>query len=234
MRNRSLFVLIALLAGMLAKAQYNPDKVNKKAAQLYSKGLELAQNDDFKGGIEALKQAVAIDKNFEEAFLSMAGMYGEMKDYQDAIENYEKAKAIDSNYFKDYNLPYSINLAGKGEFQKALDAVNVFLTVADLNETSKKAGEYRLRRYRFALDYAASHTSAGYKFEPHNLGDSINTKVSEYYPTITIDGNKLIYTRRVNNFNEDFYQSEKQNGAWDKAISLPGNINTNQNEGAQN
>jgi outer membrane protein OmpA-like peptidoglycan-associated protein/tetratricopeptide (TPR) repeat protein len=244
MRNRSLFVLIALLAGTLAKAQYNPDKVNKKAAQFYSKALELAQNDDFKGGIESLKQAVGIDKNFEDAYLSMAGMYGELKDYQDAIENYEKARAIDSSYFKDYNLPYSINLAGKGEFQKALDAANVFLTVTDLNETSKKAGEYRQRCYRFALDYAASHTSAGYKFEPHNLGDSINTRVSEYYPTITIDGKKLIYTRRVNNFNEDFYESDKTGSnkagsdksgeAWNKSISLPGNINTNQNEGAQN
>ena len=234
MKNRSFLLLLFFLTGTLAKAQYNPDKVNKKAAQLYSKALELAQGDDFKGGIAALQQAVGIDKNFEEAYLSMAGMYGELKDYQNAIDNYEKAKAIDSDYFKDYNLPYSINLAGKGDFQRALDAVSVFLTVTDLNETSKKAGEYRQKCYRFALDYAASHSAVGYKFEPHNLGDSINTKVSEYYPTITIDGNKLIYTRRVNNFNEDFYQADKENGAWSKAISLPGNINTNQNEGAQN
>ncbi|HVU93807.1 MAG TPA: OmpA family protein [Puia sp.] len=234
MKNRNILLGIALLSGLLAKAQYNPDKVNKKAAQLYSKGLELAQNDDFKGGIAALQRAVAIDKNFEEAFLSMAGMYGELKDYPNAIDNYEKARAIDSNFFKDYNLPYSINLAGKGEFQRALDAVNVFLTVTDLNETSRKAGEYRQRCYRFALDYASSHPGSGYKFEPHNLGDSINSTVSEYYPTITIDGNKLIYTRRVNNFNEDFYEADKVNGAWSKSISLPGNINTNQNEGAQN
>lgn len=234
MKNRIPLILFALLSGVLAKAQYNPDKVNKKAAQLYSKGLELAQNDDFKGGIAAMQQAVGVDKNFEEAFLSMAGMYGELKDYQHAIENYEKAKAIDSNFFKDYNLPYSINLAGKGDFQKALDAVGVFLTVSDLNETSRKAGEYRQRCYRFALDYAASHASADYKFEPHNLGDSINTNVSEYYPTITIDGGKLIFTRRVNNFNEDFYESDRVNGVWSRSISLPGNINTNQNEGAQN
>ena len=234
MKNRSILLGIALLAGLLARAQYNPDKVNRKAAQLYSKALELAQNDDFKGGIAALQRAVTIDKTFEEAYLSMAGMYGELKDYSNAIDNYEKAKAIDSNFFKDYNLPYSINLAGRGEFQKALDAVNIFLTVTDLNETSRKAAEYRQRCYRFALDYAVSHTGGGYKFEPQNLGDSINSNVSEYYPTITIDGKKLIYTRRVNNFNEDFYQSEKVNGVWSKSISLPGNINTNQNEGAQN
>jgi outer membrane protein OmpA-like peptidoglycan-associated protein len=229
-----LFVLLLLLAGFRTMAQYNPDKVNKKAAQFYSKAIELAQNDDFKGGIEALQQAVRLDNTFEEAYLSMAGMYGEMKNYQAAIGNYEKAKAIDSTFFMDYNLPYSINLAGKGDFEKALQAVNVFLTVTNLNETSRKAGEYRQRCYQFALNYAATHSAGGYRFEPANMGDSINTAVSEYYPTVTIDGNTLIYTRRVNNFNEDFYESDKQNATWKKARSLPGNINTNQNEGAQN
>ena len=121
--SKNQLVLLAILLGPLfLQAQYNPDKVNKKAAQLYSKALELAQGDDFKGGIKALQEAVRIDRSFADAFLSMAGMYGELKDYENAIDNYEKARAIDSNYFMDYNLPYSINLAGKGDFGKALEA----------------------------------------------------------------------------------------------------------------
>jgi outer membrane protein OmpA-like peptidoglycan-associated protein/tetratricopeptide (TPR) repeat protein len=232
--NHLLLTLLSLLTASQTQAQYNPEKVNKKAAQLYSKGLELAQNDDFKGGIETLKQAVHVDPAFEEAWLSMAGMYGELKNYQGAIDSYEKARAIDSNFFKDYNLPYSINLAGKGDFDAALQAIHTFLTVPNLNETSRKAGEYREKTYRFALDYSAAHPATGYKFDPLNMGDSINTAVSEYYPTLTIDGKTLIYTRRVNNFNEDFYESDKQQGGWAKARSLPGNINSNQNEGAQN
>ena len=231
---RVLLPIFLLSAALPVLAQYNPDKVNKKAAQYYSKAMELAQNDDFKGGIEALRQAVRIDSTFEEAWLSLAGMYGELKNYQQAILNYEKARSIDSNFFWDYNLPYSINLAGKGDFEKALQAVTVFLTAPKLNETSRKAGEYRKRCYQFALDYAAHHDIGNYRFEPRNLGDSINSTVSEYYPTITIDGSKLIYTRRVNNFNEDFYESDRVGGAWSKSRSLPGNINTNQNEGAQN
>ena len=232
--HRTLLIILFLLAARLTQAQYNPDKVNKKAAQYYSKALELAQNDDFKGGIEALQQAVRIDNTYEEAYLSMAGMYGELKDYQGAIDNYEKARAIDSIFFLDYNLTYSINLAGKGDFEKALRAVNLFLTDSSLNEVSRKAGGYRQRCYQFALDYAAAHPGLNYKFEPHNMGDSINTEVSEYYPTITIDGSKLIYTRRVNGVNEDLYESDKVNDSWSKARSLPGNINTNQNEGALN
>ncbi|HWK08287.1 MAG TPA: OmpA family protein [Puia sp.] len=237
MRNHSSFILSAALCLLItrpAHAQYVVEKVNKKAAQLYSKAMELAESDDFKGGIEALQQAIKIDNKFEDAYLSLGGMYGEGKDYQNAIDNYEKARAIDSIYFLDYNLPYSINLAGKGDFEKALQAVNLFLTVPNLNEKSQKAGQYRQRCYQFALDYARAQKDPDYKFELQNMGDSINSAVSEYYPTITIDGSKLIYTRRVNNYNEDFYESEKVNGSWSKARSLPGNINTNQNEGAQN
>jgi outer membrane protein OmpA-like peptidoglycan-associated protein len=234
MKNRLLFPLasVIFITTLPAHAQYNPDKVSKKAASLYSKALDMS-DDDVPGAIHLLQQAVQIDPRYEEAYLSLAGMYGSLKEYQHAIDNYEKARAIDSNYFKDFNLPYSIDLAGIGDFTKALEADKTFLTDPNLNETSRKAGEYRQRCYRFALDYAAAHPITNYKFEPRNLGDSINTEVSEYFPTITIDGNTLIFTRRVNHINEDFYESQKVNGTWSKAVSLPGNINTNNNEGAQ-
>jgi tetratricopeptide (TPR) repeat protein len=182
MKNRFLiqfsFILPSILSLLIAqavRAQYDPGKVNKKAAQLYSKGMELAQNDDFKGGIEALQQAIRIDSTFEDAYLSLGGMYQELKNYRGAIENYEKARSVDSSYFLDYNLPYSINLAGIGEFDKALQAVNIFLTINNLNETSRKAGQYRKACYQFAIDYAKSRKVTDYKFEPLNMGDSINS-----------------------------------------------------------
>ncbi|MGH2564044.1 MAG: OmpA family protein, partial [Ginsengibacter sp.] len=68
------------------------------------------------------------------------------------------------------------------------------------------------------------------------LGDSVNTNESEYFPSLPIDGKKLIFTRRVNNNNEDFYESDlNKNNTWSKAYPLPGNINSSTfNEGAQN
>ena len=234
MKNRVLFsILLLFITAKATWAQYDADKINKKAVSLYEKALDLAE-DNVTGAIALLQQAVRIDSNYEEAYLSIAGMYGSLKDYDKAVTYYEKARAIDSNFFKDYNLPYSIDLAGAGRFDKALEAVNIFLTDPRLSETSKKAGEYRQRCYQFALSYAATHPVSGYRFEPRNLGDSINTDVSEYFPTITIDGNTLIFTRRVHHINEDFYESHKTGGVWSKAVSLPGNINTNNNEGAQN
>jgi outer membrane protein OmpA-like peptidoglycan-associated protein len=231
---KNLFTILLILCVCCVRAQYEPDKVNKKAVQHYTKALALAQDNHFLEGIQELQEAIKVDKKFEDAFLSMAGMYGELKNYNQSIENYEKARAIDSDYFKDYNLPYSMNLAGKGEFDKALAAINEFLTIHNLNETSRKSGEYRRNCYSFAIDYQKNKKDTSYKFEPRNLGDSVNSEVSEYYPTVMIDGSKLVFTRRVNNYNEDFYESDWVGDHWTKAKALPGNINTDLNEGAQN
>lgn len=231
---KKLCAILFLFIIIQAHAQYDPAKVNKKAAQWYLKSQDQARDDKFEDGIASLKEAVKIDGQFVEAYLSMAGMYGELKNYAAAIENYEKARSIDSIYFTDFSLSYSINLAGLGQFQKALDAINRFKTIPNLNESALKAANYRSRTYQFALDYGDKKDAIKYKFKPQNLGDSINSAVSEYYPTITLDGNTLIFTRRVNGFNEDFYESHRLANSWSESKALVGNINSNYNEGALN
>lgn len=228
-------VLLVLLFSLTALGQYDPLKVSKKAAALYEKAIELAQDDNFRGGIQLLKEAVRIDPNFADGYLSMAGMYGELKNYDSAILHYENARKIDSKYFVDYNLPYSINLAGKGKFEEALQALDEFLAIPNLNEKSILAASYRKKSYTFAVNYAKEKALSEYLFAPQNMGDAINSSVSEYFPTITIDGKEFIFTRRVRNFNEDFYGAVKnENGSWGTAQGLTGNINTQSNEGAQN
>jgi outer membrane protein OmpA-like peptidoglycan-associated protein len=215
-------------------AQKDPVHAVKKAQELYNTGLRKAGEGDISQGIKLLKEAIKIDSKFPEALLSLAGMFAEIKNYPESVDYYERAKTIDSNYFKDYSLPYSISIAGMGQFEKALDAVNGFLSVRDLSLTSRKAGEYRKQCYEFAISYAKQKSLAGYKFHPENMGDSINSDVSEYFPALTIDGSQLFYTRRVNNRNEDFYEANKIGSSWSKSKSLRGDINTDQNEGAQN
>ncbi|HYF31381.1 MAG TPA: OmpA family protein [Chitinophagaceae bacterium] len=231
----ALLLPIFLLLQLMTAAQpgtYDPDKVNKKAVEMYERALAAADDGNYKESLPFLYNALKHDKRYLEAYLSIAGIYGELKQYDSAIRNYEIAKDIDSLFFQDYNLPYSIYLAGKGDFVKAYSAVQSFLSLPGINEKSRKAAEYRQKSYAFAIEHAANNPDKTYKFEPQNLGADINTVFSEYYPTLTIDGGKLIFTRKVNYFNEDFYESYHQNNAWSKAVNLPGEINTNMNEGA--
>ncbi len=230
----SLLLGFCFLLGLVSQAQYDPKKVNKKAAKLYEQAMEAASNDDFKTGIKLLQNATKIDPQFADGFLSIAGMFGEMKKYDSAIYYYQQAKAIDADYFKDYNLPYSINLAGKGEFAKALETIEEFMQIPNLNERSVLSAGYRKKSYQFAIDYGKQHQLDNYLFNPINMGPNINSVVSEYYPTLTIDSQQLVFTRRIKNYNEDFFGAERNpEGGWLPSGPLTGNINTMQNEGAQ-
>lgn len=236
MKNAFLLSLILSLSlfSLSTAAQSDLTKVDKKAVSLYEKALELADANKYPEAIAVLQQAIGRDDRYIDAYLSLAGIYGQLKDYSQSVATYEKAIGLDAAYTVDYLLPYSINLAGKGDFEKALQVVNTVLARPNLHPTTKKAAEYRQKNYQFAVDYAKSHPARNYVFAPQNLGDAVNSAELEYFPSMPIDGKLLVFTRRVNNFNEDFFASEKQGNTWNKAVRLPGAINTQQNEGAQN
>jgi len=212
---------------------YDPDKINKKAGELYGQAYEEATEGKYTAAIQHINEALVIEPKFVDAFLSRAGIYANLKNYTASVADFETGLKMDSVYSKTYLLPYSISLAGAGKFQQALDAVNEFLSNPNLNQQSIKAGSYRKSTYAFAVDYEKKHPAKDYVFAPQNLGDSINSSALEYFPSLTIDGSKMIFTRRVNN-DEDFYESDFINNKWSEAKPLGGKVNTNLNEGAQN
>src|SRR5690606_23189604 len=146
--------------------------------------------------IAKLDQALVIDPKSVDAYLLKASIYGNIKKYDSSVINYKKSIALDSVYTHISQLSYSISLAGAGRFNEALRAANKFLTMEKLNERSIKAAEYRKSIYEFAIDYENKHPLGNYVFAPVNLGDSINTIESEYYPSLTIDRTRMVFNRR--------------------------------------
>ena len=226
-------VLFILTPSTINAQWYNPEKVSKKAKVIYFEAYDLASEGAYIKSLKKLEQAIKIYPNYVEAYLSRAGIYADLKNYDSSVRNFEIAFSLDSVFCSEYLLPYSISLAGIGKFEEALIKANHFLKNEDLNEQSKKSANYRISTYLFALDYKKNHPVENYNFELINLGDSINSNALEYYPSLTIDGKKMIFTRRIED-DEDFYESEWIDNKWTKAIAAPGKINTNLNEGAQN
>jgi outer membrane protein OmpA-like peptidoglycan-associated protein/tetratricopeptide (TPR) repeat protein len=226
--------LIATLLSLISSAQwYDPEKVNKKVNAINETAYAEAMEGKYAASVAHLDEAIKLDPRFVDGYLSRAGIKANLKNYSGSVTDFETAMHLDSVYSKTFLLPYSISLAGTGNFEKALAAVNEFLTTPKLNEQSVRAGNYRKSTYEFALKQAMKHPAGNYVFAPHNLSDSINSAALEYFPSLTIDGSKMIFTRRVNN-DEDFYESNYANGQWSNAKPVGGKINTNLNEGAQN
>ncbi len=232
---KNLFLLLTSNFILLTSSAqvYNPSNRSPKAQKLYNDGITKAQDGNYNEAISFFQQAIYLDTNYIDAYLSLAGVYGQLKNNMLAVEYYEKAIAKDTVYTKLYKLPYSINLAGIGQFEKALQAVNEYLSNPKLGESSFKAGEYRQKSFEFAIEFEKKNKEKIYVFAPKNLGDKINTAESEYFPSLTIDGKEFFITRRVRGHDEDFFSAKKIDTGWTKAGPLGGHVNTDQNEGAQ-
>ncbi len=233
---KNLVIILLLLTSLSVAAQkYEAEKINPKAVDVYERALVKLRDGEIREAIPMLQNAFKIDNKYVDALLSLAGAYGELKDYTSAIENYEKGRAMDTFNFRYYYLPYSINLAGLGKFDKALDAINSFLSIAELNERSRKSGSYRKKTFEFGIQYGQKHPAGNYVFAPMNLGDSVNSEKSEYYPSITINDSLFVFTRRGQGFREDFMEatilSDKK---YSKAKEIDGDINIEPSKGAIN
>jgi len=231
---KNYFLLLIILVASSATCLHGQDNVNKKAQGAYDKAMLQLRDGLIRDAIPLLGKAIEYDPNFTDAYLSLAGVYGEMKNYQKCIEYYEKVRTKDSAYFRYYELPYSINLAALGRFSDALAAVNDFLTIPKLGDNSIKAGQYRKNCYSFAVDYAQKHPTSNYTFSPVNLGDSINSTYAEYYPSFTIDDSTFVFTRRGEGIREDFMESTLTKNGYTKAKLIDGSINDEPSKGAIN
>lgn len=220
-----------VVAALSLQAQwYDVEKVNKKARMVYNTAISQLSDGQWATGKSLLQQAIRLEPRFVDAWLSMAGVYGQLKQYDSAVYYYSRSMELDSIYASDMLLPYSINLAGGGNFAAAKEKIETFLAKPRLDERSKRAAEFRLKTYVFALQLAQKKGTPT-DFVPENLGDSINSRRSEYYPSFTIDGRTLVFTRRGDGIREDFIKAEKINGIYEKATPLQGALNQQPSKG---
>jgi outer membrane protein OmpA-like peptidoglycan-associated protein/tetratricopeptide (TPR) repeat protein len=240
------FTLTILLFASCSTAQHYSSS-NKKAIKLY----ELGKNEpgthlnasgtlpNYKGGIDYLNQALEKDPQFWEAHM-MAGEFHELlREYEPAIDHFKKALAINpkqtstgSTYFYLANLQQAV-----GDYDDAIRNIDIFVQFRNANPDLV----YEANRIRSNCEFAKNSLKNPTTFNPINIGPGINTDNPEYFPTITVDGKTILFTRRIKDGRvegpfkeqEDFFVSQLSNrGIWQTAVAMPNNVNTVNNEGA--
>jgi len=220
---------------------------NKKAIKLFEQGkdapgtsIDRATNmPNYKFGIDLMNQALEKDPNFWEAHM-FAGEYCEILGrYPEAIEHFESALRIKadhsqtgSTYFYLANLQNAV-----GDYEKSNKNLEIFVQNRNANMQLVAEANKLMDNNRFALEALKNPT----KFDPVNIGPGINTEYNEYFPTITVDGKTILFTRRIPDERvfgpikeqEDFYVSQlNDRNMWGTAVPMPMNVNTVNNEGA--
>lgn len=238
MKNRIIFsaALLLFFAGNIFPQLSTK---SSRAANHYYTARELYHARKDYEAIEKLLQATGSDKKFIEAYLLLGEVYTELKKYDQAVAALNQAIDINPDFFPNtfFNLAY-IHYQNR-DFENAGKNFQIFVNRDDVAEPSREKAKDYLLRCNFIIHALNNPVD----FNPVSLGDSINSRYDEYWPSLTADEEILVFTRQVlrdpagsqamQNKREDFYYSKKIGDTWTKAGELGYPINTDMNEGAQ-
>jgi outer membrane protein OmpA-like peptidoglycan-associated protein len=233
MRVRNYFLGLFLVCFCACSAQKKSSgKMLAKAEEQFNLAQEQIDNGFLKQAIPFFEEAIKINPNYVAAYLSLAGVYQQLQQYDLSEQVYLKAFVLDSINTKTFLLSFSTSQAGLGKFQQALKSVQDFFAIEGLSEKSIKTAYARKRNYEFAIDYSRKYSNIDYTFNPINLGDSINTKSAEYYPSLSVSDSLLVFSRRTGGAREDFFKSIMKENNFLLAQEIEGSLNDHPYKGA--
>jgi len=231
----STFILM-LFFGYTFGQSYSTD--NKKAIKLFEQAKIAYGSSLFSKSLTFLDDAIGLDPTFIEVYLLKSDIYQELDSVSLQIKSLEAAIQINSSKFP--KLYYTLGNAfyKSGFYQKAVDSYINYLAFDGTKGKFVDKAKQNIKK----CDGAVKLLKYPVPFVSVNLGPDINSSDDEYWPSITLDGKTIIFTRLVGSsepigqrkspVQEDFYTSQFIDNHWQQSEPLV-SINTIYNEGAQ-
>ena len=219
------FLLIFLVIPFILLSQ------NKKDYKNYDKAVKYFYDGKLDKSKQLIFKLLKKDENWEKPNLLMARILVDEGHIEEAVQY--MLDVYSKNDYKDVlgikqiaNLYYN-----NGFYKKALDYFEMIKNLK--SDLIDKEIIKTMNNCVFAIEAIKNPV----EFNPLNLGSNINTDLEEYLPSLSIDGNTLVFSKRMIGKDippqEDFYISIKnEKEEWGKAMPYPGIINTPNNEGA--
>lgn len=212
---------------------------SNRAVKNYNEGMSGYDYLDYKVAETKFREALKEDPKFYEAYMMLGELFTKLGRNADAADSYRAAVKIDSLYYK----PVFFSLANaemkSGDYASALVHYRVYQEQKGVSEKNLALA----RKYIINCEFAVEAMKHPVKFSPVNIGEGINTEEDEYWPSITADGQTLMFTRQTMSYTdprtpwtksqEDFYISRFTEGKWSTALNAGSPLNTTLNEGAQ-
>jgi outer membrane protein OmpA-like peptidoglycan-associated protein len=235
--NRFILLIFFLTVSVNIFSQQPYKTESKKAIEFYKDGLAGYNSQNYVFAEQDLKEAIKIDKNFQNAYFVLAEVYWDWGKYPLAIEYYAEGLKIDSTFYPRGYLNKGKLEMKTGLYVDAIKSFKTYLLVEPNNPKYKSQALQGIKQARFA-SYAVEHPV---DFNPINLGPNVNSQFDEYWPSLSADGQTLVITRKVPSYNvgmgnqlqEDFYISKFEDGVWKPMKNAGSPLNTPSNEGAQ-
>lgn len=243
MRLRILILYALLVFSFINVDGQNAKKysvTNKRAIERYEKALNALDRYDNITAKGLLEECIRQEPKFIEAHLVLSQVYMEMGESNLAIEHILKAQGINKDFHPRAYYILGLLYYSIGEYQKAMSSFETFLTYNDKRATINDSARKMVAKCQFAINQMANPVP----FTPKNIGTGVNTDLDEYWPSLSVDEQTLVYTVRLpknpdkgikgTKWQEDLYISYRNElGEWTKGNPVDSPLNTEFNEGAQ-
>ncbi|MEN8120006.1 MAG: OmpA family protein [Bacteroidota bacterium] len=226
-----ILILFAFLSFQTIPAQNKYYSHKKKAVKKFESALRNYNLQYYSLAKQELYEALKVDHNFLDVYILLAEISHEEDKKEEAIQNFEKALAIDHDYHPLIYLRKADLELQTGQYEKAKTDYKNFLS---FKKESKKYFDYVKTRIGHC-EFAIKEIKNKVPFNPINLGPNINSPISEYWPSLTADNKILTFTAsdRKKKSPEDLFYSKSVKNKWLMAENIGPPINTNKSEGAQ-
>ncbi len=233
-------IILSFLNFLIIFLLYNPADIigqnkyytkSKKAIKYFETAFQHYNLKEYEAAKEILAKAIETDKQFIDAYILFGEIATDENQKDTAIFYYSKAISIKH----DYNALMFLRLADlqkeTGKYSEAINNYQIFISNGKKIKDYSNYVNLKVNQCNFAIELMKNPVA----FNPVNIGLEINTKISEYWPSLTADDSMLVFTSsdRQINTQEDLYFSIKQNGQWLQAKKFDNQVNTSQSEGAQ-
>lgn len=234
MRKGFLFLLLFLFVQFGFAQTYSI--IDSRAIKLHEQGDELVKQRKYDEALEKYQASINREANFLESYIKMGRVLltkGLPQDALSIVERGEKrpSKASDKVKGELGWLKMHIYLA-QGEFQKAIqkfDEVDLML-----DENFRKTYDYQQNKDQ--MSFLKNHLEKSLTISKEKLPDPVNDFKLQYFPVLTADSKKLLFTKRdgLEEYQkEDIYVTylDESGLNWSDPVSISNNINTAYNEG---
>ncbi len=220
------------------QAQHNQRRMlstsSEKAEKAYYRGSDCYNVKDYKCAEEEFRKAVKVDERFSEAWIVLGEVLADQERYSESLEAFANALKRGRSFYPEVLYFMGTLELKMGAYENAKNHFNDFLATKPTSPRRVALAQRQLADCEFAIEAIKNPVP----FNPQNLGSSINSEYSEYFPCLTVDDQMILFTRRIpskeipGREQEDFYFSKKEDGQWTAAQPIGPPINTRYNEGA--
>ncbi|MEZ5102945.1 MAG: OmpA family protein [Draconibacterium sp.] len=201
----------------------------KKLDKLFADAKSYYSSQNLEATIATCNRILAEAPGYVNAHLLLADLYNKIDSLNLEILHLSKAEELSNDtlvFFRLGEAYYEM-----GDYSEALRYYNKYSNYKLIPEKRQFVLACKIASCKFAINSIKNPV----EFDPTDVGEGVNSVNDEYWPTPSLDGKKLVFTRLLKGSGypqEDFFVSEKDSENWSSAKPLY-EINTGENEGAQ-